>query len=159
VDHVDAHQRIGSLNRPLLRHRIKPQWGSRFGASAAVRCVAILASARGSGSVGCHKEWAAFSQSRRHAPRSRWLLQVPVPEAAIGASTLQGSARGCERREHDTGVDQVLWTSRKSASGSMAHDDSSSSNALASFRSSVSNPSVNQPYTGARRSRASSRLP
>jgi len=25
VDHVDAHQRIGALNRPLLRRRIKPQ--------------------------------------------------------------------------------------------------------------------------------------
>jgi hypothetical protein len=29
VDHVDAHQRIGALNRPLLRHRIKPQWGKQ----------------------------------------------------------------------------------------------------------------------------------
>ena len=38
-----------------------------------------------------------------------------------------------------------LRTSRKSAGRSMAHDANSSSNALASFRSSVSNPSVNQP--------------
>ena len=36
---------------------------------------------------------------------------------------------------------------------------SSSSSALASFRSAVSNPSVNQPSTGARRSRASARRP
>jgi hypothetical protein len=36
---------------------------------------------------------------------------------------------------------------------------SSSSKTLASFKSRVSKPSVNQPYSGARRSRASSRLP
>jgi hypothetical protein len=36
---------------------------------------------------------------------------------------------------------------------------SSSSNALACFKSSVSKPSVNQPYTGARRSCACCRLP
>jgi hypothetical protein len=39
------------------------------------------------------------------------------------------------------------------------HDVSVSSNALASFRTGVSKPSVNQPYIGARRSRAASRLP
>jgi hypothetical protein len=38
--------------------------------------------------------------------------------------------------------------------GRRAHAANSSSNAFASFRSSVSNPSVNQPYTGARSSRA-----
>src|SRR4029077_19419355 len=37
--------------------------------------------------------------------------------------------------------------------------DSASSNALASFRSAVSKPSVNQPYSGASSSRASSRRP
>jgi hypothetical protein len=36
--------------------------------------------------------------------------------------------------------------------GKLGGQSSSSSNALASFRSAVSNPSVNQPYTGARRS-------
>jgi hypothetical protein len=41
----------------------------------------------------------------------------------------------------------------------LPHDANSPSNALASFKSSVSKPSVNQPYTGARSSRASSRLP
>jgi hypothetical protein len=40
-----------------------------------------------------------------------------------------------------------------------SHADKSSSNPLASFRSRVSNPSVNQPYTGTRSSRAASRLP
>jgi len=39
------------------------------------------------------------------------------------------------------------------------HYASSSSSALASFKSSVSKPSVNQPYTGARRSWACCRLP
>ena len=29
MDHVDAHQRIGALNRPLLRHRVKPEWGKQ----------------------------------------------------------------------------------------------------------------------------------
>ena len=29
MDHVDAHQRIGALNRPLLRRRIEPQWGQQ----------------------------------------------------------------------------------------------------------------------------------
>ena len=49
-----------------------------------------------------------------------------------------------ERRARDTGVDRILRTSRKSASGSMPHDANSPSNVLASFRSSVSKPSVNQ---------------
>src|SRR5262249_25114093 len=40
-----------------------------------------------------------------------------------------------------------------------SHDDSASSKALASLRSRVPKPSVNQPNTGTRRSRASSRLP
>ena len=39
------------------------------------------------------------------------------------------------------------------------HDANSSSSAFASFRSRVSSPSVNQSYTGARSSRACSRLP
>ena len=39
------------------------------------------------------------------------------------------------------------------------HDASASSSSLASFRSSVSKPSVNHPETGARRASASSRLP
>ena len=29
VDHVDAYQRIGALNRPLLRHCVKPQLGKQ----------------------------------------------------------------------------------------------------------------------------------
>ena len=29
MDRVDAHYRIGVLNRPLLRHYIKPQWGKQ----------------------------------------------------------------------------------------------------------------------------------
>ena len=37
----------------------------------------------------------------------------------------------------------------------MAHDDNSSSKFFASFRSNISKPSVNQPYTGASRLRAS----
>ena len=61
------------------------------------------------------KEWATFSQSRRHARRSRSLPQVPVPEAEMRASTLRVSARGCERRAYNTGVDRFLRTSRKSA--------------------------------------------
>src|SRR6516164_4814201 len=40
-----------------------------------------------------------------------------------------------------------------------AHAASSSSSAFASFRSGVSKPSVNQPQTGASRSRASPRRP
>jgi hypothetical protein len=39
-----------------------------------------------------------------------------------------------------------------------SHDANSSSNAFASFRSRVSNPSVNHPYTGANSSRASPTL-
>src|SRR4029450_3909994 len=39
------------------------------------------------------------------------------------------------------------------------HSSNASNNALASFKSAVSNPSVNQWYTGARRSRASWRFP
>jgi hypothetical protein len=50
------------------------------------------------------------------------------------------------------------WQQPVSGESAPPHDASSSSNALASFRSSVSNPSVNQPKIGARRSRASSRL-
>jgi hypothetical protein len=37
----------------------------------------------------------------------------------------------------------------------MAHDDNSSSRLFASFKSNISKPSVNQPYTGASRLRAS----
>ncbi len=40
-----------------------------------------------------------------------------------------------------------------------AHAASSSNSAFASFRSNVSNPSVNQPYTGASSSRACCSLP
>ena len=40
---------------------------------------------------------------------------------------------------------EILRTSWKSKDRSIAHDDNSLSKALASFRSSVSNPSVNQP--------------
>ena len=41
----------------------------------------------------------------------------------------------------------------------LTYKDSSSSSVFACFRSAVSNPSVNQPYTGARRSWASVALP
>jgi len=50
-------------------------------------------------------------------------------------------------------------TDRLQPFADLAHAVSCSSSALASFRSSVSKPSVNQPYTGASRSRASARLP
>jgi Adenylate and Guanylate cyclase catalytic domain len=68
-------------------------------------------------------------------------------EALHGAvlTALVGREEEFELRGHDTGADRILRTCRKLADRSMVHDASSSSNAFASFRSSVSKPSVNQP--------------
>src|SRR5262245_30872078 len=52
----------------------------------------------------------------------------------------------------------VLVTLALESQGAGGHANASN-NALASLRSAVSNPSVNQLYTGASRSRASWRLP
>jgi Protein of unknown function (DUF2867) len=54
----------------------------------------------------------------------------------------------------------TLWLSKSQFSVQRrSHSANSSSNAFACFKSSASKPSVNQAYTGVRRSRASSRFP
>src|SRR5262245_41886222 len=53
----------------------------------------------------------------------------------------------------------VLVPESKGAAGHADSSSNSSNNAFASFRSAVSNPSVNQLHTGASRSWASWRLP
>src|SRR5262249_6386549 len=62
-------------------------------------------------------------------------------------------------RQNRRANDQFLEFGPDNTADQACHAANSSSNAFASFRSSVSNPSVNHPYTGAGSSRTSCTFP
>src|SRR5215469_4084906 len=103
--------------------------------------------------------WAhGFAQPcRKRAPRDVGGLPTPsIPinrKASFGAEQIHVDVVGLE------GLGVLAKPDRLQPFADLAHALSCSSNALASLKSSVSKPSVNHPWIGARRSWACCRLP
>ena len=154
----DATRHAGGLRRPRRtreRHGFSLGLQGRLARSTAVSFFAVLIAPR-------ERPWFSFGGLQGRSVGSTAVRffdangsgrLIPSASAARHHSicpgpTSEGSVPDLARR----------WKTPATTMPSPVHVSSSSS-ALASFRSAVSNPSVNQPSTGARRSRASARRP